>query len=956
MEPGEEITRRPARAFLSYGQPDRSVAERLCAEIERRDVRCWIAPRDIAPGETWAGAIVDAIRACEVFVLVLSKASNASSHVQREVGQAVENGAPVFLLRLDAVELASSLAYFLGSQQFLEVDASRGDRSAQVARLADAVVAQVETGRAVVAPAPARQRRSRRLVAAAVLAPLLAAGALSITRPWQSADDGGSADVDERDGSERVDDGAETGGASSDESTPSVEDPPPWEPLPDARVVTTLPFVHDLQAGRVRTDGSVDLVALHDEPDGTRRVSAIATDGTRWSVAADSARAFAVGDLDRDGFDDVAVDGGAGTSTIWSAGPDGELVAGAVIEGLHPTPLALACTDLDLDGFTDLLSIGPGQDPLLGSYGGAAGFRASTSVTSVAKVESGLTAIGDLDGDGWSDPVVVDDAGDGIVYWASTLGDPQQPCDRDLLARTESFLTSANPVAVHAADLDGDGDDEILVVGRAPGELTIHEAASSGDVQRAAVLPVPDATCAELLDLDDDGFLDLALGHAGPAAPLSAARGPLLVAEELDVVPLAAPLPVPSVHALVAADFDEDGRDSLVAWDAESGDLVLLEREPGGLEWRGGFELHRELRWRGDLGEPADLDGDGFAELVSTESEVGEEHTIVVTAIVNEARPAAVGLPERYDVMTNPDPGGWIYHAELGDFDGDGRDEVAVLFRDEQDLVLIHGGTDEGRLALQSSVTIGMNSGWDMTMVAGDFAGGERLELLVPIGGLISYADGRYSLNPFELDLTSKIDAADLDGDGVVDAHWRGRSGRSWARAATLGCPPRGTGRFEPEHRPLPLEWTELADVDGNGLADAIGFDAWEVMIQRASLDAGGDVAYDALDRSSHVLPIDGLVREAIAPRPGPGGAVEFVVSSPAGFSVLNLAGAEPRLRFEPVPVDLAGTHLADSGLGGAEHRLVADLNSDDLPDLLLLDEDSGYAIVLLGTPGPPDR
>jgi hypothetical protein len=41
-------------AFISYASQDATVANAVVAALERRDVRCWIAPRDVTPGEFYA--------------------------------------------------------------------------------------------------------------------------------------------------------------------------------------------------------------------------------------------------------------------------------------------------------------------------------------------------------------------------------------------------------------------------------------------------------------------------------------------------------------------------------------------------------------------------------------------------------------------------------------------------------------------------------------------------------------------------------------------------------------------------------------------------------------------------------------------------------------------------------------------------------------------------------------
>ena len=47
--------------FISYASPNKAAADAVCAGLERRSIRCWIAPRDIVPGLPWAESIIDAI-------------------------------------------------------------------------------------------------------------------------------------------------------------------------------------------------------------------------------------------------------------------------------------------------------------------------------------------------------------------------------------------------------------------------------------------------------------------------------------------------------------------------------------------------------------------------------------------------------------------------------------------------------------------------------------------------------------------------------------------------------------------------------------------------------------------------------------------------------------------------------------------------------------------------------
>jgi TolB-like protein/tetratricopeptide (TPR) repeat protein len=110
--------------FISYASPDRAVADAVCAALERDGLICWIAPRDVVPGEFYADAIVRAIDVAKILVLVLSKHSADSPHVLREVERASSKRRPVVSVRIDIAPLPSALEYFLNSSHWLDASVS----------------------------------------------------------------------------------------------------------------------------------------------------------------------------------------------------------------------------------------------------------------------------------------------------------------------------------------------------------------------------------------------------------------------------------------------------------------------------------------------------------------------------------------------------------------------------------------------------------------------------------------------------------------------------------------------------------------------------------------------------------------------------------------------------------------------------------------------------------------
>lgn len=106
--------------FISYANQDKPVADAACAVLERRGLRCWIAPRDALPGLEWSAQIVRAIGDATVMVLVYSRNANASQQVKREVERAVAKAIPIVPVRIENVPASETLEYFISTPHWLD--------------------------------------------------------------------------------------------------------------------------------------------------------------------------------------------------------------------------------------------------------------------------------------------------------------------------------------------------------------------------------------------------------------------------------------------------------------------------------------------------------------------------------------------------------------------------------------------------------------------------------------------------------------------------------------------------------------------------------------------------------------------------------------------------------------------------------------------------------------------
>ncbi len=127
------------QVYISYTIDDKATADAVCNLVERRKIRCWIAPRDILPGENWAEAIPKAISACDALVVILSGEANKSSHVLREVELAVSAGKYVIPIRIEDVEPSQGIQYLIQTAHWL--DALTPPLERHIERLADSLEA-----------------------------------------------------------------------------------------------------------------------------------------------------------------------------------------------------------------------------------------------------------------------------------------------------------------------------------------------------------------------------------------------------------------------------------------------------------------------------------------------------------------------------------------------------------------------------------------------------------------------------------------------------------------------------------------------------------------------------------------------------------------------------------------------------------------------------------------------
>ncbi|MFO7950459.1 MAG: VCBS repeat-containing protein [Candidatus Fermentibacteraceae bacterium] len=301
-----------------------------------------------------------------------------------------------------------------------------------------------------------------------------------------------------------------------------------------------------------------------------------------------------------------------GGAFLEAAGIDWWSNPGRLGLGLHPlchgigaVPGGISdilCRDMDCDGDSDIVACGPEAGLVIYENAGAGGSFRIHPVLVPGDSGPERLACGDLDGDGYPD-LAGSSRSHGSLRWWENAGAgpwPQHGLDPGGVAGP-----------LDAADLDGDGDIELLVGMWDTGGLVVMEHGRSGTGwSRKRISSRPSRP--SWVEVHPDGRF---LAAASPA------DSALLYWELQD----GAWTPGPLVEAAgsscaLGADMDGDGRPDLLACSREGDRIFWLSLAP---EAAGETTVSRRMMAPARL-RAADMDGDGDADVLAASEAAGE--------------------------------------------------------------------------------------------------------------------------------------------------------------------------------------------------------------------------------------------------------------------------------------------------------------------------------------------
>jgi hypothetical protein len=287
------------------------------------------------------------------------------------------------------------------------------------------------------------------------------------------------------------------------------------------------------------------------------------------------------------------------------------------VSGQQTSPQAVAIGDIDDDGHPDVVvvSLADGRvawyrnNPATQNRFGVASF-----VDFSASGPIGVD-VGDIDGDGHLDIAVASTLGSSI-FWYEHNGAASPNFTRRTVA---AGLQGASSVTI--VDLDGDGDNDILSTARTGARVTWHENLG-GSPPTFATRTIDDAlagaTDVEVADMDGDGDLDIVASGQTTGEARWYEREPGLPATFTQHQILTSG---GGAYALALGDLNDDGAIDIVVAERSSNEVTMLRND--GAADPAFIEAQIAAQPTPTALDIVDLDGDGDLDVLAVSLQAG---------------------------------------------------------------------------------------------------------------------------------------------------------------------------------------------------------------------------------------------------------------------------------------------------------------------------------------------
>lgn len=105
--------------FISYSSRDRALVEETCALLRKSGISYWVAFENDDYGDHYSSSIISNLDDAKMVLLFVTKDSNTSEHVLREINYADNHHKPILPVLVGEVVLSKEFEYYLSATHFL---------------------------------------------------------------------------------------------------------------------------------------------------------------------------------------------------------------------------------------------------------------------------------------------------------------------------------------------------------------------------------------------------------------------------------------------------------------------------------------------------------------------------------------------------------------------------------------------------------------------------------------------------------------------------------------------------------------------------------------------------------------------------------------------------------------------------------------------------------------------
>lgn len=104
--------------YLYHSSADLAVSEKLYKYLEANGIKCWIDTKNVT--RFYARSIIEGIMQSQIMVVVFSRHSNVSPHVENEVDNAFNERKVIIPFRIEDIEMSDVLLYYLRKSHYVD--------------------------------------------------------------------------------------------------------------------------------------------------------------------------------------------------------------------------------------------------------------------------------------------------------------------------------------------------------------------------------------------------------------------------------------------------------------------------------------------------------------------------------------------------------------------------------------------------------------------------------------------------------------------------------------------------------------------------------------------------------------------------------------------------------------------------------------------------------------------